>query len=182
MNPYYLIPIALLLIGTIVYYANRPTYKPGFVVKALITEIPGAFIFSPIKTSTSMKNAQFVDEAAKDKVCILLATLKKNAAGNFPDVKLDTLRATTSDDTIATAAASYNSATGEFRLKTKYTGKKGDVLTQLFVSPDLDNSGDPDISFGLATHVTTAEAQGFDEESVTVSDLQEDDETNPAGN
>jgi hypothetical protein len=141
--------------------------KPGFEFYSFYAEMPGKFLSSS-KNNENMQTVQFQDTLAMGKSCTLTKRLKKNSAGNYPDLVPDDYIASSSDESIATAEVGpMDPETGKYSLKTNYTGKKGAVVTTLSVNPDLDGSGDPRIEFSLATVITTEEANaanGFEDD------------------
>lgn len=171
-----LISLALLIIEIRDFRERRrkkkKQYKSGFIITSITAEMPGTFFFTSNKKN--MKSVQFRDGDAQNKSCTVTATLKKDAAGNFPDLKPDSFRVEGDTPDVSTpSVGDYDAANGKVRLKIKYTGKKGASVSTLFASGDLDNSGDPEISFSVASIISAEEATGFDDE-LEVSELQEE--------
>lgn len=141
----------------------------NFLFYAIKTEIPGTF-FSSLNY-TNMTEVRFLDTDAAGKKVVATFTLPANAAGNVPTLKEGSLRAESTNPEVATAAVgNVNAEAGTYDLEINFTGKKGSADCKLIASPDLDNSGDPDIEGLVTAVITTAEASGFGEP--TVSELQ----------
>jgi hypothetical protein len=161
----------LTLIAVALYKSYKKKYRPRFILKYIYNTIDGATKFFHLNNK-HMKQVTFNGPAAAGKHTIARFTLSKDEAGNFPDLVEGSLRAETSDESVATAeVGDTDAANGVYTLKTTYTGKKGNVITKLVASPDLDGSGDEDIEAPLLSVITTGEAKSFNDDDVEVSEL-----------
>ena len=143
--------------------------SPQFLLTKIKIETLTMF-FSQLK-NTVMTTVTHKDVDAMGKKIIATFTLPKNAAGNTPDLVPGSLRATSSNEEVATASIGAVDATaGTYDLEIFYPGKKGSADCKLIASPDVDGSGDADIEGMVTSVITTDEASGFGE--AAVSELQ----------
>lgn len=142
--------------------------NPEFKMYSIRSEVPLYFSFL---NNNNMKQVIVKDTGLAGKTITASAILAADTAGNIPDTKEGSSKGTSSDESVATAEPGpIDSATGKHSVIAKPTGKKGNAIITYSVNPDLDGSGDADISFSFLLQVQTEEATGFSDDTVEVGE------------
>lgn len=143
-----------------------------FTITDIVLPCPGSISFSSLNNN-KMKQVKLIDTEAMGKSILVTASLKANEAGNIPKTVAGSARVSSTDDTVAAGeVGEVDIDGGKYPTKVNLSGKAGSAIVTFTVSPDVDGSGDPEISYSFLVEVGTAEATGFDEENIEVSELQ----------